>query len=205
MSELWRLKRLNTSERIALKRAAGTLALNASAQHAFYKADLCREQGWEQIRYAALCMVCLWGDHDALPVLPMEECLGRMCWEGGQERLARRIEALLETRWGEDDFLLEKLMNLVRMIRMHGEYKPDFEKLAWDLRHWNDEKQSVQRRWLRVIYRNELPRERERDDRAGESALAGSDEGPDGFREEQDGPRAEQDAHAETDTDADIE
>lgn len=157
MSELWRLDRLDTGERTALKRAAGTLALNATALRAFYKADVCRESGWEEQRYAAMCMACLWNEQENPPVLPMQECLARMCWVDNelQEAMARRVEALLETRWSkEDDFLIGKLLNLVRMMKSKGEYRPDFEKLAMDLRRWNNENRYVQREWLRMIYRN---------------------------------------------------
>lgn len=167
MSELWRLDRLDTGERTALKRAAGTLALNAPALRAFYKADVCREAGWEEQRYAAMCMACLWNEQENPPVLSMQECLARMCWDDGelQEAMARRVEALLETRWSkEDDFLIGKLLNLVRMMKSKGEYRPDFEKLALALRGWNNENQYVQREWLRTIYRNGLATKAEADD-----------------------------------------
>ena len=158
MNELWELERLSTGERTALKRAAGTLALNAAALRAFYKADVCRQQSWESQRYAAMCMACLWGEQDTVPTLKMEECLKRMCWVDGewQESLARRVDALLETRWGDDDYLIGKLLNLVRMMRAKGEFRPDFQKLAQDLRCWNFESRMVQREWLRVIYKKEL-------------------------------------------------
>lgn len=156
MSELWRLERLNTGERTALKRAAGTLALNVSALRAFYKADICREPHWENQRYAVMCMACLWNEQDAQPVLSMQDCLKRMCWKDNefQEAMARRVDALLETRWDEDDYLAGKLLNLVRMIRAEGIFRPDFEKLALDLKRWNYESRVVQREWLWTIYGN---------------------------------------------------
>lgn len=158
MSELWQLDRLNTGERAALKRAAGTLAMNVPALRAFYKADICREESWERERYAAMCMACLWNEQERAPVLFMEECLKHMCWKDNelQEAMSKRVEALLETRWDQDDYLVGKLLNLVRMIKGAGEFQPDFEKLAKDLKRWNYESRSVQRRWLRTIYKDNV-------------------------------------------------
>lgn len=158
MSKLWQLERLNKGERTALKRAAGTLALNASAMRAFYKADTCRDARWEEQRYAAMCMACLWNEQENPPELSMQECLARMCWDDNnelQEAMAKRVEALLETRWSkEDDYLIGKLLNLVRMMKAKGDFRPDFEKLARDLWNWNGEDRRVQREWLKTIYRN---------------------------------------------------
>ena len=156
MSELWQLSRLSTGDRAALKRAAGTLGLNVPALRAFYKADTCREEKWERERYAAMCMACLWNEQETGPVLSMEDCLKRMCWKDNelQNAMARRVEAILKMRWGDDDYLIGKLLNLVRMMKANGEFLPDFQELAKDLKHWNYEGQKVQRRWLRTIYRN---------------------------------------------------
>ena len=158
MNELWQLDRLSKGEHTALKRAAGTLKLNAPALRAFYKADLCREQAWESKRYAAMCMACLWDAQDQTSVVSMEECLKSLCWVDGelQAGVVRRVDAMLETRWGDDDYLIGKLLNLVRMIRAKGMLRPDFQQLARDLRCWNYEDRRVQRRWLRTIYKNEL-------------------------------------------------
>ena len=156
MSELWQLDRLSVGERAALKRAAGTLAFDAPALRAFYKADNCHDQHWEKQRYTAMCMACLWREQDMTPQLKMEDCLRRMCWKDNelQNAMARRVEAILEMRWGDDDYLIGKLLNLVRMMKANGEFRPDFQELAKDLKHWNYEGQKVQRKWLRTIYRN---------------------------------------------------
>ena len=155
MSERWHLERLDTGERTTLKRASGSLEFNAPALRAFYKADACREDGLERQRYAAMCMACLWNEQDNPPTLPMQECLRRMCWIDNelQQGMAKRIDVLLETRWGNDDYLIGKLLNLVRMIKSKGEFRPDFELLAVDMRRWNYESRIVQREWLRTIYK----------------------------------------------------
>ena len=157
MNELWQLARLTTGERTALKRAAGTLGFDASARRAFYRADICGEASWEDQRYAAMCMACLWNEQDGPTILPMEVCLKNMCWVNAelQEGFARKVDALLETRWERDDYLIGKILNVVRMMRQKGEFRPDFEKLAKDLRYWNSENRSVQRTWLRTIYKTE--------------------------------------------------
>ena len=154
MSELWDLGRLNTGERTALKRAAGTLAFDVAARRAFYKADLNRQESWEDQRYAAMCMACLWREEDNTPVLDMEICLKRMCRSGQElnEAMAHRVDTLLETRWEQDDFLIGKILNVVRMMRSKGEFRPNFEALAEDLRYWNSDQRSVQRKWLKAIY-----------------------------------------------------
>lgn len=154
MSKLWDLERLNTGERTALKRAAGSLAFNVAARRAFYKADVSREESWEDMRYAAMCMACLWSQQDQTPVLKMEECLKRMCWEKRalNDAMAHRVDNLLETAWGDDDYLIGKVMNVVRMMRAGGGFRPDFEALAWDFRRWNHDSRTVQRKWLKAIY-----------------------------------------------------
>lgn len=155
--ERWDLSRLTTGEYAALRRAAGTTDFDVAAWRAYYKVDVPRKD--EDERFTALCMSCLWRIEDEVTVLPMEECLRHVCWENMdgkselRESMARRVEALLETRYSNDGYFQGKLLSLVKIIRSDGRrFKPDFEKLADDLRWWNNENRSVQRKWLRTIY-----------------------------------------------------
>lgn len=163
----WDLSRLTTGERCALRQAAGTLAFNVKARRAFYKVDFLRENYWEDKRYAALCMACLWREEEApIPILPMEECLRQMYMteDGPNEALAKRVDALLELHWDGTDYLPGKLLRLVKMMRAKGEYEPDFEALAVDFKYWDSENRSVQRRWLRTIYQTEQKTESDEQD-----------------------------------------
>lgn len=156
----WNLERLTSGEEAALRRAAGSGEFDAAAWRAFYRVDGGDEKGADE-RFAALCMSCLWRRTDEVTVKPMEECLRLLCWEdtNGEHTLkngmAKRVDVLLDTNCSADGFFQGKLLNLVKMIRADGRYKPDFEQLAEDMRHWNSPDRWVQRRWLRTIYRND--------------------------------------------------
>ena len=151
----WDLDRLTNGEYAALRRAAGSGEFDAAAWRAFYKVDFLGEKG-EDERFTALCMSCLWRRTDVPTVLPMEECLRNLCLQKGDDgkSFAKRIDALLETGWSRDGYFQGKLLNLVKIIRSDGRFKPDFEKLADDLCKWNYDSRSVQRHWLSVIYQN---------------------------------------------------
>ena len=151
----WDLNRLTNGEYAALRRAAGSDEFDAAAWRAFYKVDFQGEKGANE-RFAALCMSCLWRRTDSVTVLPMEECLRNLYLDKGEsgKSFAGRVDALLETRWSPDGYFQGKLLNLVKIIRSDGRFKPDFEKLADDLRKWNYDSRAVQRRWVNVIYQS---------------------------------------------------
>lgn len=152
--EKWDLSRLGAGERVALRRAAGSLEFNAAAWRAFYIAcPNCKKRD-EEFWFAAMCMECLWREEDKPDVRPMEECLQRYRKEDESvtDSMKHRMEVLLDMPWANDDFLLGKLYAVVRILKDKTNYKPDFHKLADDLRRWNYEDRAVQRRWLRTIF-----------------------------------------------------
>ena len=157
---VWDLEKLTNGEYAALRRAAGSVEMDVAAWRAFYKVDHLGDTGANE-RFTALCMSCLWWPTDENEILPMEKCLRNLCWEtvngkySLREGFARRVDALLETRWSQDGYFQGKLLNLVKIIRSDDRrFKPDFELLADDLRKWNYDSRTVQRRWLRTIYQN---------------------------------------------------
>lgn len=158
----WNLKKLSSGERVALKRAAGSLEYNAPALRAYYRAIENAPVSW-QIAYAAMCMACLWKEENIGRILPMEECLRLLVEdEAAGDSMAHRIEGMMELNWSEDGFLLGKLLNLVRIIQSrHPEVYPDFMKLADDLNRWNKDDHVVQRRWLWVIFAQRKDEEKE--------------------------------------------
>ena len=155
----WDLEKLTSGEYAALRRAAGSVEMDVAAWRAFYKVDHQGDAGANE-RFTALCMSCLWRLTDDVTPLSIEECLRNLCWEtvdgkySLREGMAKRVDALLETRWSQDGYFQGKLLNLVKIIRTDGRYKPKFEQLADDLRKWNYESRTVQRRWLCKIYQN---------------------------------------------------
>lgn len=153
----WDASVLTSGGRSALRRCAGRMmdGADAGAQMAFYRAWRGGEKG-RACAFAALCMQMLWRETDHPKARPMEEILSDMIRAGtGEENggLLDRVRAALDTRWADDGFLLGKICNLARMIRAaHPEWIPDFERLAGDMRGWNDEGRRVQRRWVRAIF-----------------------------------------------------
>jgi len=156
----WDLSRLTTGERCALRRAAGSLEPNMPAWRAFYLAGGGRAGRHENYWYAAMCMACMWRpeDEERARMLPMEQCLRLYLRENESvtESMKRRMDALLETPWSEDGFLLTKLHSIVRILqRGQTDLRPNFQALADDLRDWNRDDRRVQRRWLRATYVSE--------------------------------------------------
>ncbi|MEG0766327.1 MAG: type I-E CRISPR-associated protein Cse2/CasB [Clostridia bacterium] len=145
---------LTNGDRAALKRCVGKTLNDAdgTALTAFYKARPCGMPVWQENRaFAALCMDSLWRAEQRPIALPMEECLKRL---EGSDSFQRRVCALLDTRWSDEDgYLLVKIARLVRMIR-HADMPmmPQIEQLFADLLYWNAENRTVQKRWARTLY-----------------------------------------------------
>ena len=157
----WDLSRLDGGDMSALRRAAGTAGSNMAALRAFYKACGFCDPRMEAYWFPATCMDALWRNTETPEIKTMEECLRLLLVQNPDttESMRHRIDMLLETRWSEDGFLLGKLYNLVQILKSRTNLKPDFQRLADDLRRWNYPEQSVQRRWLRTIY-NTMPNDK---------------------------------------------
>ena len=68
--------------------------------------------------------------------------------------MKKRLVSYIDIPWSDDGFLLNKICRIVRILRSSdGGTRPDFERLADDLAHWNDPDKWVQKRWLRTICR----------------------------------------------------
>lgn len=151
--EDWELAvgKLTLADRAALRRAAGLLPIRADAYAAALR---CFGQALTEQKYAALCLECLWRSSDHPRVLPMETCIARIVnKEGASGSIRKRAESLMDLMWSEDGFLLGKITNLVRIIHSNPEnIKPDFYLLSDDLRKWNYQSRSVQRKWLNAMY-----------------------------------------------------
>lgn len=151
----WDMSRLDNGSLSALRRAAGTTGTDIAALRAFYKACGYCDPRLEKYWYPAACMDALWRSTDVAEVKPMEECLRELMAGGDTDATAslqHRIDMLLETSGFDDGFLLGKLYALVRLVKNKTTLKPDFQKLADDLRRWNHPEHRVQRRWLRTLY-----------------------------------------------------
>lgn len=159
LSFLNRLNQLGNGDRAALKRAAGMMLADADgkAVAAFYRCLPWGTPRWQEDRwFAVACLRCLW-DVDAACGVPFEIIVGQMIRdEKLSESTGHRVEALLDTTWDEDGYMLTKLTRLVMLIRQKSDREPlDFEALLEDLIFWNAENQSVQRKWARAIFTNE--------------------------------------------------
>lgn len=125
------------------------------AVEAYYRAAAPIGKQKEEIYFASLCMECLWRVEDSPRRRPMEEIL-RDYYQGDEtESMKRRMTSFLDTPWSRDGFLLGKICGIVRMLRAKdASVMPDFDKLADDLVHWNDQDRWVQKRWVRTICRS---------------------------------------------------
>lgn len=154
----WDLSRLDNGELSALRRSAGMSISKASmtALRAFYKACGYCDPRFEEAWFPAVCMEALWRYGDGITVRCMEECLRylKKADEKTTQSLQHRIDMLLETPRDMNGYLLGKLLNLVKIIKSKTNLKPDFQVLAKDIYHWNDENRRVQRRWLSTLYNN---------------------------------------------------
>lgn len=161
----WDLGRLDRGDLSALRRAAGTVSADISALRAFYKACGYCDPRMEVYWFPAMCMDALWRETETPEIKAMEECLRLLLAQNPDttESLRHRIDMLLETPQSNDGFLLGKLYNLVRILKSKTNMKPDFQRLADDLRRWNYTEQPVQRRWLRTIY-NTMPKDNTEED-----------------------------------------
>ena len=67
-----------------------------------------------------------------------------------------RMEALLDTDWDNDGYMLIKLTRMIKLIRQKSDRAPiDFSALLEDLIYWNGENQSVRRKWARAVFTND--------------------------------------------------
>lgn len=158
-SFLLHLKALGSGDRAALKRAAGMMLAEADGRaiSAFYR---CLPYGipqWQEDRwFAVACLRCLW-DTEAEGGEAFEAIIGRMIrGEELSDSTLHRAEVLLDTAWDDDGYMLTKLTRLVKLIRQKSDRAfLDFPALLEDLLRWNQENQSVQRKWARSIFTKE--------------------------------------------------
>jgi CRISPR type I-E-associated protein CasB/Cse2 len=148
-SFLQRIAELDKSHRIALRRAAGTMLINAEGKAftAFYKAYPPREK--EDQCFFAACLQCLWQPDDLKGAIPLEKALAKMN-EKDENAFLKRLTTLLDLKWDEDGYLAIKLYRLVRFCKAKG-LIIDCEKLLHDLFHWNDTSRLVQKKWARAV------------------------------------------------------
>lgn len=154
-----RLDKLGTGERAALRRAAGRMLREAAGPTlaAFYRCLPSEVPEWDADRwFAVACLRCLWdaGEPDGQP---LEKTIAALLRQGElSDSTAHRVELLLDTKWDADGYLLTKLTRLVKLVRQKSERATlDFPALLDDLRRWNGETQSVQRKWARAVFANE--------------------------------------------------
>ena len=157
----WDSSCLSAGERCALKRCAGDMTGSMQAWRAFYHAigycTLTTEK--ERIYFAVLCMECLWKEEELLKaqeqgtIQPFEQILYNIYMDKNTtESRRRKLTDFLDIPWREDGFLLGKLCSWARFIKAQVPgIIPDFQKLAKDLKNWNDPKKSVQKNWVQTI------------------------------------------------------
>lgn len=165
---LERVDTLSTGARVALKRSAGIMLPEADGKAiaAFYRCAAPTIPQWQEDRwFAAACLKCLWepGEHAGEPVekrmaqmIQSEERMAQVTQSEEQRRrlnsMERRVEGLLDTQWDSDGFMLTKLCRMIKMLRQKSPEAIDFAGLLEDLIYWNNENQSVQRKWARAIF-----------------------------------------------------
>lgn len=149
------LEHLSTGERASLKWEAGKRLPEASgsALAAFYR-TLPEGIGvsLEGKFFAVACLNCLWKSAQLSGAKrPYETCLKQIRAKG-YESFDKRVNALLDCYWDDDDgYLQAKLCRVTKQMRQQ-ELLPDFRRLLLDLIGWNAPERRVQRRWARVYY-----------------------------------------------------
>lgn len=153
-----RLERLNTGDRAALRRCAGTMLREAdgNAMTVFYRC-LPPSIGEAQAGkwFAVACISCLW-DPDGDTGKPVEEVLSDLIRrEELSDSTKHRVEMLLDTKWDSDGYLIIKITRLLKLVRQKSDrVRIDFAALLEDLLRWNNDSQIVQRKWARTIFAN---------------------------------------------------
>ncbi len=156
--KLWDEGKLDTSERMALKAAAGMRMDEAPvrAVAAYYRARNAEEKTSrykDEIRFACLCMNCGWDKDTAKK--SFQELLASLCKDPAVGKTAKnRCLDMLDEPWRRDGCLLKKISSLAAMIRKHNgpSVMPDFERLAEDLCRWNSDSKYIQRNWIEKIF-----------------------------------------------------
>lgn len=151
-----RLNQLNPGDRAALRRSAGKMLPEAEgrALTVFYRCLPPGVPAYQEDRwFAVACLRCLWDTgEEGAQTLPQ---IIRSLTESDKlsESAAHRVEALMDTPWDSDGYMLSKLYRLVVLVRQKAERAtPDFSGLLDDLMAWNRDDQRIQKNWAREIF-----------------------------------------------------
>lgn len=152
---LKRVDNLSAGDRVALKRSAGTMISEApgKAMTAFYRCAPLTIPQWQEDRWFAIaCVKCLWDPIEGNSK-PIEAIIAELINNSElSASMEHRVEALLDTAWDQDGYMLTKLCRMMKLLRQKAGTEPDFEALLEDVIYWNNESQSVQRKWARRIF-----------------------------------------------------
>ncbi len=154
-SFLKRVDALSTGNRVALKRSVGVMLSEADGKAiaAFYRCVTPAIPQWQEDRwFAAACIKCLWDPTEGSGE-PVENILAKLLRSAELSgSIEHRVEGLLDTAWEQDGYMLTKLCRLMKMLRQKTSSELDFAGLLKDLIYWNNENQSVQRKWAHAIF-----------------------------------------------------
>ena len=139
------MKRLNKGERVKLRRAAGKMMheVDADTLGAFYTACHCK-RGYEDKVFLAACLLAGQEENGNTSLAnAWKEYLAK----AQSISLEKRMTKLLDMQW-DGNFA----RSLCRIVKMLNRNDIDYEKLVWDIVHWDDKDRRVQKQWLRIIY-----------------------------------------------------
>lgn len=153
-----RINKLGTGERASLRREAGIMIrdADAAALRTFYSClPSSVNTNQEGMWFAVACLRCLW-DPSEVNGTPIEQIISSLLAKDElSESTKHRVELLLDTKWGDDGYMLTKLSRLIKLVRQKsGTAAVDFASLLDDVIYWNASSQTVQRKWARAIYTN---------------------------------------------------
>lgn len=151
-----KLDKLASGQRVLFKRSAG-LQLNEAAAdtlNTFYHLlPNTVKQRNENDYFLAACVHCLW-NADAQGRMPMEKALaGYASSPEASDSIRKRFVSLLDTDYNEDGYLAVKLVRIAKLLKQKG-FAVDGSTLVSDLRIWNSEYRSVQKKWARAFNRS---------------------------------------------------
>ena len=158
------LDALPSGDRVALKRAAGSMLedANGRAIRIFYQCLPHAVAQWQESRwFAAGCLHCLW-DANTKGRVRLVQALYQLGLDANiSESMGHRLENLLDLTWERDGYMLTKLGRLIKLVRSKA-IAIDCEDLLRDLIYWNSDSQRVQRKWARGLYGKSEDEETER-------------------------------------------
>ena len=155
------LKKLSTREKILLRNALGRSISSPGIQNmaetyaAFYRSSVLNWENESKYKvnredpyFVAVCIWCFQGENGNVE---FAEAWAKYVNSKNSESLKKRLNKLLNTEYG--DLFISQLAGMIRMLHADG-INVNCETLAEDIWNFYWDKQRIQRKWYRIIYKD---------------------------------------------------